>query len=484
MSFDHSMAEEPKKPRRQSIISYFFALLVFALALTLTLAFGQPAPALQNPRSVPRARPRTPPVASDGVASRSLPTRAGETKEIVQPRSVNGTGKVHILVKVDSTDVVPESNENNNVGDSELTVALPDLVVPTVTLTPTTVTPGGGVVVGITLQNAGQGNTLNNFAYSIYLSTDSVLSAGDTLLSGPTFVGALTAGTSTGFSVGVSIPASTPTGTVFILVKIDSTDVIPEANEANNVGSATLNVSSATLNASLVTTTQLVNDLPDLVVPTVTLSPTTVTPGGGVVVGITLQNAGQGNTLNNFAYSIYLSTDSVLSAGDTLLSGPTFVGALTAGTSTGFSVGVSIPASTPTGAVFILVKIDSTDVIPEANEANNVTVAALMTALPDLVVPTVTLTPTTVTPGGGVVVGITLQNAGQGNTLNNFAYSIYLSTDSVLSAGDTLLSGPTFVGALTAGTSTGFSVGVSIPADIITPGHSSVLFLPGFEGSR
>src|ERR1043166_4157904 len=347
MSFDHSMAEEPKKPRRQSIISYFFALLVFALALTLTLAFGQPAPALQNPRSVPRARPRTPPVASDGVASRSLPTRAGETKEIVQPRSVNGTGKVHILVKVDSTDVVPESNENNNVGDSELTVALPDLVVPTVTLTPTTVTPGGGVVVGITLQNAGQGNTLNNFAYSIYLSTDSVLSAGDTLLSGPTFVGALTAGTSTGFSVGVSIPASTPTGTVFILVKIDSTDVIPEANEANNV-----------------------------------------------------------------------------------------------------------------------------------------TVAALMTALPDLVVPTVTLTPTTVTPGGGVVVGITLQNAGQGNTLSNVAYAIYLSTDSVLNAGDTLLSGPNFIGGLTAGTSAGFSVGVSIPADIITPGHSSVLFLPGFEGSR
>src|ERR1043166_6792937 len=304
MSFDHSMAEEPKKPRRQSIISYFFALLVFALALTLTLAFGQPAPALQNPRSVPRARPRTPPVASDGVASRSLPTRAGETKEIVQPRSVNGTGKVHILVKVDSTDVVPESNENNNVTVAALMTALPDLVVPTVTLTPTTVTPGGGVVVGITLQNAGQGNTLNNFAYSIYLSTDSVLSAGDTLLSGPTFVGALTAGTSTGFSVGVSIPASTPTGAVFILVEIDSTDVIPEANEANNV-----------------TVAALMTALPDLVVPTVTLTPTTVTPGGGVVVGITLQNAGQGNTLNNFAYSIYLSTDSVLSAGDALLSG-------------------------------------------------------------------------------------------------------------------------------------------------------------------
>ena len=39
--------------------------------------------------------------------------------------STASAGTVHVLVKADSTDVIPEADETNNVGDAELTVALP-----------------------------------------------------------------------------------------------------------------------------------------------------------------------------------------------------------------------------------------------------------------------------------------------------------------------------------------------------------------------
>src|SRR5262249_14802204 len=132
--------------------------------------------------------------------------------------------------KADDDNVVLESRETNNTLSRSIQIggdlAVTGLTVPAqggagvpLTITDVTTNQGGGSV----------GPTTTRF----YLSADSVLDINDTLLASRD-IGALDGGATSTGSTTVTIPASTASGTYYIVAKADADGSVAETYETNN----------------------------------------------------------------------------------------------------------------------------------------------------------------------------------------------------------------------------------------------------------
>lgn len=359
-----------------------------------------------------------------------------------------------------------------------------------ITVLPTTAAPGGTVTVsGSLLRNAG---TIASDAFEIgyYLSADSTITTDDTRLGGAS-VEPLSVGVDV--EVGeqaLEIPAATELGPYFLGVLVDEEDGVPEGDEGNNYVSTRLTITDprslplielsetaiefeATiglptqmqlvvitnagggelgdlkrsieygdgqpegwLNAFFVTLvdgkgtraiyiqpligelsvgtysatvsvtataaanspatldiTLTVHDfpMPDLtVVPPLTVTPTTVEPGGTVTLSSwTILNQGtQG--VAGVANGIYLSTDSTITADDTFFGG-NVNSSIAGGQSVEWgAVDLTIPAATPPGTYYIGVLVDRENGAPESDETNNYLSARLTVVAPEASTSTLT----------------------------------------------------------------------------------------------
>ena len=353
--------------------------------------------------------------------------------------SATAGGQYYLIAEADGEGAVAETVETNNIINRGITVGS-DLHVLSFTA-PSDAGAGLAITIADSTRNQGTG-TAGASTTSFYLSADSIFDAADLLL-GSRAIASLAGGASSSGSVSVTIPTSTATGNYTLFARADAGEAVSEAVEGNNLLSRSLRIG------------------PDLQV-TALAAPTATGAGATITLTDTTRNAGAGNAAASTT-RIYLSSDWLLDAGDTLLA-TRAVPLLGPGVSSTGSFTATIPADTPGGAYYLIAVADGDNAVAETLETNNSLNRNLLVG-PDLGMLALSA-PTD--SGAGVAINITDQtrNAG-GGTAPATTTSFYLSSDATLDAGDVLLGGRA-VPALAGGAISTGSTAVTIPMGTAT----------------
>jgi subtilase family serine protease len=392
-----------------------------------------------------------------GRAVPDLAAGAGNTGSttLVIPSSTV-TGSYYFIAKADADNAIVEALETNNAVARFITVG-GDLVVSALTV-PTTAGAGSTILVNDTTANQRAGTVAASIT-RFYLSANATLDASDMMLAGSRAVPELSAGATSAGSTNVTLPSIVTAGTYYIIAKADADNTAAETDEANN------------------TTARIIRIGGDLAVSSLTV-PAKGGVGGTIVVTDTTTNLG-GADVPDSVTRFYLSTDTVLSASDILLSGARVVPALAAGTSSTGSTTLSLPTTIGVGIYYLIAKADGDNVVAEAQETNNTSVRSISIG-PDLTVAGLTI-PFTIAAGATVVATDTVQNSG-GDPAGPSTTRFYLSPNLSLDASDVLLAGSRAVPALAAGASSSGSTAVTIPAGTV-PGVYYVFAVVDADGA-
>jgi subtilase family serine protease/subtilisin family serine protease len=349
------------------------------------------------------------------LGSRAVPTlaagasHAGSTTLTIPATTPAGT--YYLLARADAGDAITESVEANNVRVQVVQIGA-DLVVSALNL-PATVGAGTPFSVTDTTRNQG-GSSADATTTSFYLSTNSTFEAADTLLGSRVVPGLGPGGTHTG-STTVTIPASTPTGSYYLLARADAAEAIGEIAEGNNVSARQITIGA------------------DLFVSAATV---TSTLGAGLPFSVSDTTRNQGTSpAAPSTTGFYLSVNTVLDGSDTPL-GSRDVPGLDAGASHASTVTLTLPSGIAPGSYYVLIRADAQDAVSESVEANNVTVRPVQVG-PDLVIPTLNA-PGTVASGASFTLTDTIRNQG-GGPAGASTTTFYLSANAFLEPGDVVL---------------------------------------------
>ena len=324
----------------------------------------------------------------------------------------------------------------------------PDLVVQNLTFSPTSVAPGGPLQVSFAIANAGTA-TANASTAVVRINQSATSSAGTNLAT--VNVAALATGASVNLAPSVSAPATAGSYRVWVLADNGSTAGQNAIAAGNDIvlASATLTVAAA--------------GSPDLVVQNLTFSPTSVTAGASVQVNFTLVNQGS-STASASTAVVRINQSSTSSAGTNLV---TFsFPSMPAGSTSPASAPVTAPSTAGSYRVWVLADNGSTAGQGSANEANDIVLASstltvTTTGTPDLVVQSLSFSPSNPEPGAGVQVNFTIANQGNAPALASTAV-IRINASSTSAAGANLAT--VSVGPMPAGSSVSGSGVVSAPS--------------------
>jgi subtilisin family serine protease/subtilase family serine protease len=346
------------------------------------------------------------------------------------------TGTYYLIAKADADDVHFESQEGNNTRARQIYVGA-DLVI-SVLMGPTGTTPGATMTMSYTVENqGGMSAPVSNVRF--YWSTNSTLDAADTVLSTETVGSIAQTGNAPGQTTFI-VPASATVGTFYVIAEADALKVVPEIRETNNTASYLVRIGG------------------DLVIPAFT-APSALGAGASVVLTDTTRNDG-GSPVGASLTQFYLSTDAVLSVGDSLL-GARSVGALAPAESSTGSTTLTIPAGTLAGSYYLFAKADGGGSVSESQETNNTAVKTVKVG-PDLTADIdVVISP--VTAGSSTSVTESVANKG-GADAGMSVVGYYLSIDYALDASDIRLAESRTIPSLAAGASSRATTSVTIPA--------------------
>jgi subtilase family serine protease len=349
------------------------------------------------------------------LTSRSIGAlAAGESNALTRtvPFPPGITGTFFLIANADSDHVVAETSEIDNSTLRIVTINGFDLVVSALSA-PASAVPGGSISVTETTKNLGS-VTVASTKTTLFLSTDTVVDAGDVLL-GTRTVPSLAGGKTSAKTTTVTIPAGKPAGSYYLLARADADDDVAELSETNN------------------TTAHAVVLGADLMVQSMT-APVAAVPGENIKIRDTTKNLGA--PVGATTTRIHLSTDPVLDAGDVVLGSRPVPALAAGGSSLGNSVTATIPPATAAGTYYILARADADDLVAEANEGNNVLAHAIEIGL-DLAISSFSA-PTSATVGATIQVTDTTKNLGAG-TAPGSTTAFFLSINTTLSADDILL---------------------------------------------
>lgn len=325
----------------------------------------------------------------------------------------------NFTIRATSTD----SNGNTSEFSDAVTVTQqPDLIVQNLSISPTSTTAGSTISVSFTIRNQGSA-AASTSASTVVLSNDNKIELTDTQLATVPTPALNSNTTSPTLSATVTVPSTLQPGKFFIGVVADAFSSITESNENNNTQSLELTIGA--LQA-------------DLAVGAYSLSTSTVALRGSLQLNLTVSNLG-GASAGASLTQIVLSTDSSIGTGDLpLASIPT--GAIPAESSLPLSTQITLPESVQPGNYFVGVILDANSAVTESNETNNTAARQLaVSGLSDLIVETLTVSPTGVTPGGTITIEATVRNIGSTATPNS-STELFISDDSTITNADTSLS--------------------------------------------
>ncbi|MCA8968531.1 MAG: hypothetical protein KDC95_02060 [Planctomycetes bacterium] len=298
----------------------------------------------------------------------------------------------------------------------------PDLTPTTLTSSTTSLNPLYSISVSSTVLNDGEGSSASSGTVGFYLSTNSTISTGDTLLGSVSLV-AQSAHASRTYSRTVTVPANATPGTCYLGVYVDNTFVQTEEKETNNTRALAVTCRTP---------------IADLQVSAFQASPTTFRRGATVAVQAIVRNAG--NLASPTCTSgFYLSTDSVITTSDALLRSWTTPAIAALSSAPTYSSSVVIPVTSPIGTCYLGAYADRTNVVTESSNSNNYRSQQVVCqdGTPDLTISGIAAA-TTGTGGGTISVKITTANIGTGIAPTSTT-GVLLSTNTAISTADDLL---------------------------------------------
>ena len=286
--------------------------------------------------------------------------------------------------------LVQETNFNIDLNGDGIVGAFLDLVITGQTAT-NSVTVGGSVSVGAYTKNNGNASAGSNYV-RYWLSDDATLNTSTDRSLGSNSVNTLAAGSSEYDAFSFTYDGSWGTGTKYILFQADSTNVVDESNESNNVAYATIFVAEPK---------------PDLIITSQTATSAVIFDS---TVSISATTKNNGNAVAGASTTKYwLSNDTTFDSSDVLLSTQN-INSLSAGGSQSASYSFVYNSSWGTGTKYILFQADSGSVVAESNESNNVAYATIF-------VNTNTVVPSTYQPFNANQVFTLSSNANANHTI-------------------------------------------------------------------
>jgi hypothetical protein len=338
-----------------------------------------------------------------------------------------GTG-YYVTGAATGLDVVKVTDNVGATSTANVTVTAAAAVDYTVTATslPAAATAGAAVPGGqtFTLRNNGVGAGALAVDWKLYLSQNTTLDGGDTLV-GSGSTAALGAGASAPVTVGGTFP-SVASGAYYLIVQVASGEDISPLNNTSAASAITINPRNI-----------------DYIVPAVpgVNHVAGVTAGGAMSGNFSIQNSGTAAGSSTIYWTAYASADAVLDAGDYLLARGSRA-ALGAGASSGAIAFNGFWPSTP-GNWYLIVTAAAFDDVNHGNDtrasAAPIAVTGLAPANVDYIVTTVLNTGTSVA-GKPLTGTFTYRNTGSDSGAQTVYWTAYLSTDAVLNVGtDTVI---------------------------------------------
>jgi subtilase family serine protease len=347
--------------------------------------------------------------------------------------------RYYLIAAADADEQLTESNEGNNRQSRAIQIG-PDLTIATLTVGASG-GPGSAIAVTDGTRNGG-GGTAAASATAFYLSLNTSLSADDVWLGSRT-VQAVASGATDTATTSVTIPAATAVGTYYVVAVADASAAVPETTETNNIYYRQILVGG------------------DAIVSALTV-PSTGAPGSTIVVTDTTKNVGAGS-IGATTTRFYLSANSSLDPGDTLLAEGRAVPALGSGASDSGSTTLTLPTPLAAASYYIIAVADGNGDVPETAESNNVTARTIPIGS-DLVITAFTV-PAFGAPASPITVTETTANQGAGPAAGSFT-RFYLSTNVAFDSSDTLLAGGREIAPLAGSANSMGSSSVTLPAGL------------------
>ncbi len=390
-------------------------------------------------------------------------------------------GTYRILGKVDSSNLIPESNEANNIftRPGTITILPPPAADFTITnlVLPATISEGSSPSVTVSIRNGGQLRYDGPLSVRFVASINTILGDDDDI---ELFSGSFSDQGSISANLGQTLTSNLNFSTAGLLLRtyavlgrIDSENDATESNESNNI---IIRAGAFTL---------IPPPAPDLQITTVT-APAASSPAGAVNVTATLRNAGN-LAAGAFVTRFVLSRDSTLDlAGGDVVVGSTSVNALAGGASLVRIVGLQIPAQLPTGAYYLFAITDADAQVDERSESNNIFASATPVAVvnggagePDVLVVSSTVAGAAlpVDTSGELTLRVTATVRAAAGATGPVQVGVYLSRNRVLGDADDVFVGEYTVSlnaAVPASATDVRTLSFTIPAGL-APGSYSVL---------
>jgi subtilase family serine protease len=258
------------------------------------------------------------------------------------------------LVEVESVVVTLATDAAYNItppGAATVTISDgPDMMVSALTA-PASGGSGGTITVGATTKNAGNGPADASVTRVYFSLNDSKLDVADQLITTIAIPALAPAGTYPS-TFSFTIPASTPSGTHYLIAVSDALKTLPETKETNNQKNKKILVG------------------PDLYISALTTSTTTVAAGGTMTLTETTKDTvGASPVTIATTTRVYLSFDNSVGAGDVVLSART-VPTLASGGHSVYTHTLQIPAGI-SGTRYLIVLADADNALWETKETNN-----------------------------------------------------------------------------------------------------------------
>jgi subtilase family serine protease len=274
--------------------------------------------------------------------------------------------------------------------------APPNLVVQTLTA-PNVWLPGTTVNIMSSVRNNGIEPAVGS-VLRVYLSTDAIITTSDTLLATVTVPPLDGGAASSPASSAIVVPSGTTPGAYFLGAIADAGGAVAESSETDNTRTVAIQVVR-----------------PDLTVPSVTFTPAASAPGLDISVTHTIRNLVPAPATAPASVSgVYLASRTTFASVVSqlgIVSAPAVSGASASSSIT--ATRLTIPAGTPVGRYFVLVRANETNAFVEETTANNVGASTGEIIVgPDLLVTAASTTATSIVAGGTLSVAHTVKNQG------------------------------------------------------------------------
>jgi len=298
------------------------------------------------------------------------------------------TGNYFIIFVIDPSNLIVETNENNNTAYTAITVttALPDLIVQNPGSNPTSISNGSNAAtLSCRIANTANCATAGASTLKIYINDVNSLSGSPILLTS-IGVGSITAGSYIDKSQSnVSIPYYTGSfpQTKYIIFQADANNAVTESNETNNTAYTTVTIVAPTLTDIGISYEQITNS-------NGIICSNNCPFGGSLDMGCTSPNYYSGYL--NFGISV--SNNTSIAANNVDVQAVVYCGNCTPPVQTTQDYYINVPANSTVsccgyslgvsgywGAANITYTIDPNNLISENNESNNVGNLSIMEGL-------------------------------------------------------------------------------------------------------